>query len=414
MATSGTMNPEVEVSNHLHVKINKTKDHMHVKFNVGKSKWVNLCINYYLGWWQYDERTMQDLERAFSSSQSTCQLLLAGHLYVVDFNQMIQYRLNNRNVSRRIRRGINLEKRGVAGIRISGSNTGAGSSGGTNSPPPGQSSGPSTRRRRGNSTPGGSQSSSASGHVHTPAAVSSDGGAATESQASHPSTTSSPPIQNDQRVSDSDDESEEDEDYDSDYSDADDDMELGEEEEALIGEDSDERETEDEEDYEARDGARAPTRRSDRSNSSNNQTPPPPSGSIAHGASNNRTYSPNPNGRGSRGARNGRSSGGGRSNNNGATSRSSAPLGYSDSSQSTASSNSNVISPIFFNRCNLEDGVTKTNVVNNNIFLDPQIIGQVNYAVSQTINNLSSPNSSSSTVKITFDRRSQLNQDEYL
>ncbi|ODN00195.1 hypothetical protein Ocin01_06485 [Orchesella cincta] len=233
------------------------------------------------GWWQYDERTMQDLEKAFSNKLLTCQLLLAGHIYVVDFTQMIQYRSNNRNVSRRIKRGINLEKRGVAGIRISGNNSGDGSNGGANNdsspPPPPSSTGPSSgRRRRGNfSAPGNAQAANTPGNVQT------SGVTSVQSNPAHPNLGNpSDPSSQDVLVSDSDDESvDEDEDYDSDYSegvDADDDMELGEEEEALIGDDSED--TEDDDEYDTRDGARAPTSRSDRSNSSNNQTPPPPAG----------------------------------------------------------------------------------------------------------------------------------------
>ncbi|CAL8100816.1 unnamed protein product [Orchesella dallaii] len=283
------------------------------------------------GWWQYDERTMQELEKAYSSKLLTCQLLLAGHIYVVDFTQMIQYRSNNRNVSRRIKRGINCEKRGVAGIRIAGNNSGDGSNGGTNngSPPPPPSSGTSGRRRRGNtSAPANAQTTHAPGNLQA-SGVSSRSPVLPNPNGGNPSGSSS--RENDGLASDSDDESvDEDEDYDSDYSedvDADDDMELGEEEEALIGDDSED--TEDDDEYDTRDGARAPTRRSDRSNSSNNQTPPPPSGAGPANGSSSRTYSPNSNGRGSRGAKSGRNSGGGRANNgsSGTTSRT-APMDH--------------------------------------------------------------------------------------
>jgi hypothetical protein len=64
---------------------------------------------------------MQELERAFEAGQSTCQLLIAGHLYDIDFPQMVQYRVNNRNMARRIKRdaaSASAEKRGIAGIRL--------------------------------------------------------------------------------------------------------------------------------------------------------------------------------------------------------------------------------------------------------------------------------------------------------
>jgi len=71
------------------------------------------------GWWKYDERTMQDLEKAFESSQSKSQLLIVGQLYEIDFDEMIQYRVNNRNLFRRIKRDVaSAESRGVAGLRL--------------------------------------------------------------------------------------------------------------------------------------------------------------------------------------------------------------------------------------------------------------------------------------------------------
>lgn len=361
---------------------------------------------------------MNDLEREYSSNKPTCQLLLAGHLYIVDFVQMTQYRLNNHNVSRRIRRELNLEKRGVAGIRIAGQGTGAGTSGGANngSPPPPNQQGPgaSTRRRRGIQPAGNSQPPTASSHNHPVAVIAGSNPlpSVRPPNAINPDPNGDSPAANQVAVADSDDDSiDEDEDYDSDYSDVDEDMELGEEEEALIGDDSDERETEDEEEYEARDGARAPTRRSDRSNSSNNQTPPPPSGTGMANGSSGRTYSPNPNGRGSRSARSGRSSGGGRSSNgtNGASSRSgtvSEPLSPILAPQSSASSNVLHLSHKYNQDNPMRNNVS--NINNNNIYLplDDQIFGQVLAG-----NGIAS---TSGTVKITFERHSHRGREEFL
>jgi len=70
----------------------------------------------------YDERTMQELERNFNSSQPSCQLLIAGHLYDIDFRNMLQRRVNNSNLFRRIKRDLaSAEKRGIAGIRLNSS-----------------------------------------------------------------------------------------------------------------------------------------------------------------------------------------------------------------------------------------------------------------------------------------------------
>lgn len=67
---------------------------------------------------------MSILEQAFSTKQPTAQLLLAGKLYEVNFQQMIQYPQNNQRASRKIRRDMNVpgnERKGVAGIPIAGS-----------------------------------------------------------------------------------------------------------------------------------------------------------------------------------------------------------------------------------------------------------------------------------------------------
>lgn len=72
------------------------------------------------GWWLYDMRTSQDIEDAFKQNQSNCELLIAGFLYVIDFERMIQYRRYEPNRIRRIRRDrldLNSAVKGVAGLR---------------------------------------------------------------------------------------------------------------------------------------------------------------------------------------------------------------------------------------------------------------------------------------------------------
>lgn len=62
---------------------------------------------------------MQELDKVYESGVTTFQLLIAGHLYEIDFENMVQYRFNNRNMSRRMNRdAAESEKRGVAGIRL--------------------------------------------------------------------------------------------------------------------------------------------------------------------------------------------------------------------------------------------------------------------------------------------------------
>lgn len=71
------------------------------------------------GWWSYDEKTSLEVEKAFKSGQRSCTLLIAGFLYVVDFENMFQTRKNEPGRRRRIKRDKkDVESKGVAGIRI--------------------------------------------------------------------------------------------------------------------------------------------------------------------------------------------------------------------------------------------------------------------------------------------------------
>lgn len=71
------------------------------------------------GWWAYDEKTSPEVEKAFKSGQRSCTLLIAGFLYVIDFENMFQMRKNEPGRRRRIKRDKrDVERKGVAGIRI--------------------------------------------------------------------------------------------------------------------------------------------------------------------------------------------------------------------------------------------------------------------------------------------------------
>lgn len=71
------------------------------------------------GWWSYDEKTSAEVEKSFKSGQRSCTLLIAGFLYVVDFENMFQTRKNEPGRRRRIKRDKrDVESKGVAGIRI--------------------------------------------------------------------------------------------------------------------------------------------------------------------------------------------------------------------------------------------------------------------------------------------------------
>ncbi|XP_069701638.1 E3 ubiquitin-protein ligase rnf146-like isoform X1 [Periplaneta americana] len=74
------------------------------------------------GWWQYDERTSRELETAYKKGERICELLVAGLLYVADFDAMLQVRRNDPSRRRRIKRDLaTIPKKGVAGLRLEGS-----------------------------------------------------------------------------------------------------------------------------------------------------------------------------------------------------------------------------------------------------------------------------------------------------
>ncbi|XP_014219824.1 E3 ubiquitin-protein ligase RNF146-A-like isoform X2 [Copidosoma floridanum] len=74
------------------------------------------------GWWQYDPRTNAELETAYKQGKQTCELLIAGFLYIADFTSMFQIRRNNHSRRRRIKRDLcSAPKKGIAGLRLNDS-----------------------------------------------------------------------------------------------------------------------------------------------------------------------------------------------------------------------------------------------------------------------------------------------------
>jgi len=71
------------------------------------------------GWWQYDDRTSDELEAFHARGDSKCELLIAGFLYIIDFEQMLQYRRSDPSRRRRILRDrvSAVPRKGIAGIR---------------------------------------------------------------------------------------------------------------------------------------------------------------------------------------------------------------------------------------------------------------------------------------------------------
>ena len=71
------------------------------------------------GWWKYDERTSIEIEERYKQGTKSFELLIAGFLYVLDLDNMVQYRRNDPFRRRRVKRDlISIPKKGVAGLKI--------------------------------------------------------------------------------------------------------------------------------------------------------------------------------------------------------------------------------------------------------------------------------------------------------
>ena len=84
-------------------------------------KWYSsIFFNTFLftGWWQYDERTSRELESSYKKGERTCEFLIAGFLYIVDLENMLQLRRNDPSRRRKIKRDFaTIPKKGIAGLR---------------------------------------------------------------------------------------------------------------------------------------------------------------------------------------------------------------------------------------------------------------------------------------------------------
>lgn len=71
------------------------------------------------GWWLYDQRTNDEVDQAFQRGDRRVEILIVGHLYIIDFEHMQQYRLNDTQRRRRIKYDlISAPKKGVAGLKL--------------------------------------------------------------------------------------------------------------------------------------------------------------------------------------------------------------------------------------------------------------------------------------------------------
>ena len=72
------------------------------------------------GWWMFEERTSADIEEAYQRKLERTRVYIAGFQYIIDFKQMIQYREEYPDRTRRIKRekAMNAKDvKGVAGIK---------------------------------------------------------------------------------------------------------------------------------------------------------------------------------------------------------------------------------------------------------------------------------------------------------
>ena len=78
-------------------------------------------------WWKYDVNSNSEIENAFSLfnddaiKNPSFKLLIAGNVYIIDFEQNVQIRSDNRALRRKIKREKLLkadELAGVAGLKI--------------------------------------------------------------------------------------------------------------------------------------------------------------------------------------------------------------------------------------------------------------------------------------------------------
>ena len=69
------------------------------------------------GWWQYDERTSAAIDDAVSRGLSSLEVMLAGHIYVLDFVALVQMQKDNPAIKRRMKHGCpDSSTKGIAGI----------------------------------------------------------------------------------------------------------------------------------------------------------------------------------------------------------------------------------------------------------------------------------------------------------
>ncbi|CAJ0920563.1 unnamed protein product, partial [Mesorhabditis belari] len=74
------------------------------------------------GWWRYDPRTEKDINDACRLGKQKCEVNTCGMTFVIDFQEMVQYRKDTPDVQREISRAdgeqdlTRMQIRGIAGV----------------------------------------------------------------------------------------------------------------------------------------------------------------------------------------------------------------------------------------------------------------------------------------------------------
>lgn len=66
----------------------------------------------------YEPRVQIEVEDAYMKGEQSIEALIAGHLYIIDFSQKLQFRKDHPSKRRRIKRdSANTDHKGLAGLK---------------------------------------------------------------------------------------------------------------------------------------------------------------------------------------------------------------------------------------------------------------------------------------------------------
>ena len=107
----------------LQVKVRGEQDNVSLDQNLVKPNEFHVYKWFYEGrngWWQYEDRASDQIEEAFSDEKQVIEILIAGFGYIIDIENMVQYRKNYPTRRRRIKRDkYQADKKGIAGLKYS-------------------------------------------------------------------------------------------------------------------------------------------------------------------------------------------------------------------------------------------------------------------------------------------------------